>query len=145
MKLLVDKGANVNAADAQGRSVLHVAAGSGNADYVKLLLAKNVRVNVRERGNAMMPLHIACMRGDVKSAYYLIRAGAEIDSTDASRRTAMHWAAQNGHGRVVRLLIAAGASSVVRDNEGHTPEDVARLNVNDDIASIIRYRRARPR
>jgi len=37
----------------------------------------------------------------------------------------MHWAARNGHGEVVRLLLEAGADRDARDNGGWTPMHLA--------------------
>lgn len=46
--------------------------------------------------------------------------GIELDAPDSDGRTPLHWAAFHGNHRIVNLLLSAGASILVRDNEGRT-------------------------
>ena len=48
-----------------------------------------------------------------------------MDARGGSRhRTALHYASAGGHSRVVELLLAVGASELVRDTGGYTPLNV---------------------
>ena len=51
----------------------------------------------------------------------LIRSGAEVDRQTHDGMTPLHWAAQEGHAEVVRLLLAAGARVDHQDRRGRDP------------------------
>jgi ankyrin repeat protein len=48
----------------------------------------------------------------------LIQEGAKIGARDDYGRTAMHWAAENGHDAVVMLLLEHGVEVRAMDNHG---------------------------
>ena len=50
-----------------------------------------------------------------------IKAGASLKSQDIFGETALHYAAENGHLAVVRILLETGADRNVLDNSGRTP------------------------
>ena len=58
----------------------------------------------------------ACKNGDLQTVKTLIRSGADINSEDENRITALMWAAKNGHLEVVKELIKYGAD-VIYDSE----------------------------
>jgi len=83
VKLLVERGADVNARAATGITVLTVAARyRGNSGVVNLLLKKGARPNpergIETRNNAT-PMFLAVMAGDVETLGLLIDAGSRID------------------------------------------------------------------
>ena len=51
------------------------------------------------------------------------------------QRTALHWAAYNGHLNVVQYLVSAGAPMKRIDTDGQTPMDLA--GANEDIHAAI--------
>jgi ankyrin repeat protein len=68
LKLLVDLGLDVNAADAQGRTAMHGAASRGVNEVVKFLAAHGARIDVRSndtrgRFNASDGVRIAAAKG----------------------------------------------------------------------------------
>src|SRR5262249_44102132 len=82
VKLLVERGANVNARAATGITVLTVASRyKGDSDVVRLLVKKGAKANqengVETRNNAT-PMFLAVMAGDVETLGLLIDAGAKI-------------------------------------------------------------------
>jgi hemoglobin len=108
-----------------GRSLLHGAAGAGNAAAVELLLASGADSNAAGRFGET-PLHDAADRVGTESAAdvvaVLARAGAVADARGGVHRcTALHLAARRGHGAAARALLAAGASREARDRRGDTP------------------------
>ena len=80
MSILVEAGANVDAADVHGWTALHFAIGHG---CVEVLLAAGASPNLREV-NGRTPFGIALIRGRSRLWPLLLRAGAEIptDNTD---------------------------------------------------------------
>ena len=63
----------------------------------------------------------AAKRGDLAQATTLLDAGADHNAVDARSRTAAHYAAMDGHLKIVRLLRGRGADLDKRESEGWTP------------------------
>ncbi len=99
VKALLEAGADVNAADVNGRTPLHWAAWQG---------------------------HTSGQRVTDALAAVLIAAGANVNAKDKLGRTPLHYAAEMGHDAIVKALIAAGADAGARDLDGRTPADLAR-------------------
>ena len=55
----------------------------------------------------------------------LAGAGADVNAHAANGLTPLHFAAWNGHGAVVRLLLALGADPTAKDSTGRTPYELA--------------------
>merc|ERR1711865_811453 len=69
----------------------------------------------------------AANRGHEEAVGELLRARALPGSVDgASKKTALHFACENGHESAARLLIGAGASLSDVDKTGQTPCELAR-------------------
>ncbi|CAG1970863.1 unnamed protein product, partial [Fusarium graminearum] len=63
----------------------------------------------QEVPRGMTGLHLAGFFGVSKAAYTLLRLQHNPDMEDTYRRTPLWYAARNGHGAVLRLLVVAGA------------------------------------
>ncbi|WP_265035347.1 MULTISPECIES: ankyrin repeat domain-containing protein [unclassified Wolbachia] len=92
VRLLVEKGANVNAADARGYTALHLAVTEKRLETVRELIKSGGNVNAEEYRNKCTPLHLACMVGKVEIVEELVKAGAEIEQADKFGMTAMDYA-----------------------------------------------------
>ncbi|WP_425384092.1 ankyrin repeat domain-containing protein [Wolbachia endosymbiont (group B) of Eupithecia inturbata] len=92
VKLLVEKGANVNVADAEGYTALHLAVTEKRLETVRELIKSGANVNAEEYGNKCTPLHLACMVGKVEIVEELVKAGAEIEQADKFGMKAMDYA-----------------------------------------------------
>jgi ankyrin repeat protein len=122
VRLLVQRGANINATDRDGCTALHSAAFYGHEDLVALLLSKGAQPNHSGVGN-MTPLIWACLRGCVGVVRLLVEhtGGEGLEDTDHMGMTALHWAASNGHGEVVVFLMSQGAQATSVCRTGDTP------------------------
>jgi ankyrin repeat protein len=70
----------------------------------------------------------------------LIASGANVDAANDSSFTPLHWAAGNGHGDVVALLIDAGADRTRRSSDGATPHDLALTKGHAEVARMLEIR-----
>ncbi|KAN0070262.1 ankyrin [Elaphomyces granulatus] len=100
------------------RSALSWAAGNG-FDVIAKLLIKGPRIS---------------LNGIVKLPF---RKGAEIDSADRYGRTALSYAAWNGHIATVKLLLGAGARVDSTDEIGGTPLSYAICNGHKDVVGLL--------
>ncbi|WP_143688786.1 ankyrin repeat domain-containing protein [Wolbachia endosymbiont of Laodelphax striatellus] len=92
VRLLVEKGANVNAADVRGHTALHLAITEKRLEIVRELIKSGADINAEEYGNKCTPLHLACMVGKMEIVKELVEAGAEIEQEDKFVMTAMDYA-----------------------------------------------------
>jgi uncharacterized protein len=106
MRLLLAAGADANATQPKGATVLMMAAGLGRGLGV---FAKDVGTEDDLR----------------QAAQLLIERGADVNSANGDGLTALHLAAQAGLDTVVSLLAQHGARLDVQDKKGRTPVDMA--------------------
>ncbi|HLK15334.1 MAG TPA: ankyrin repeat domain-containing protein [Fimbriimonadaceae bacterium] len=108
-----------------GRSLLHLAAGTGSLRVVRQLLAQGVDPDILD-GGSHTPLYRAAgaYKGESGAAIVdeLVRAGASVDHCGGvMRSTALHEAARHGNLPVARALLSHGANPEARDKKGLTP------------------------
>ena len=125
---LVEMGADLQAADHDGKFPLHHAAMNANPAVAAALLEAGADVNA-PRG-WFTPLHQAA-RGNSNPAVitFLIDAGADVSARDGLGLTPLHHAVRyNPHPEIISTLLAAGAEVNARDPDGYVPEG---RNAND--------------
>ena len=87
VRLLITRGANINATESQhGATALHLAIFRGQRAAVRGLLDRGSDLNVRVRGST--PLHIAAGRCDEEIIRMLLEKGADINASDDNGRIA---------------------------------------------------------
>lgn len=84
-------------------------------------------------------LLFAAGSGDYKTVEELLDAGADIDFFDELNRSALHYAVEGAHRRLVHLLLAKGAdvNAHVSDNAGDTPMTIAAYQGHYDICKLL--------
>lgn len=118
VKILLDRGLDVNAADDQGRTALHQAIRWGPQN-VGLLLDGGARVNARTKSGAT-PLMLAAQSPFPEVVATLLDKKAEVNARDADDRTPLMYAAAAGRLANARALLGHGASVHVKDKAGRT-------------------------
>jgi hypothetical protein len=78
-------------------------------------------------GSSAGPIHDAARQGDINQMMEILREDySQIGQKDECGQTPLHLAVAQGHSKVVRELILAGADLSVRNNHDLTPLDIAR-------------------
>ena len=121
----IAKGANPDAADRDGVTALHYAAGTGESEPVRALLEAKADPNVRDEYKGQTPLQLAVQADSPKAVKLLLEAKADPNVPDYQGGTALHYAAANRNPAIARQLIAGGGDPNRADLQGHTPRDLA--------------------
>lgn len=119
VKMLLDRGGDVNQRDSQGNTCLHLAAWSTQDKVVRLLLDRGAEVDAENRLKET-PLEKAAEIGSGSIFEMLVRAGANLSHKDKIGRTAMDWAAIAGHDQIKATLAKIEAEKRAQE-EGNRP------------------------
>jgi hypothetical protein len=120
VRLLLEKGADVDAKDRlDGRTALIRAAEGGHEAVMRLLLETGADVEAKDRRGGWTALVKAAASGHEAAVRLLLETGADIDAKE-SGWTALTWAAEGGHEAVVRLLLETGADVDTKEEDGKT-------------------------
>eukprot|EP00850_Spirogloea_muscicola_P001493 SM000005S17290 [mRNA] locus=s5:1189145:1195739:- [translate_table: standard] len=164
---LIDRGLDVNVANFDRRTPLHIAAAQGFKDAVALLLSKGGDPN-RQDGEGSTPLMEAIKGGHISTAQVLWDHGARTTAserlaagkavivardvkllehlldfeTDVNMvvedgKTLLHLAVVEGEMAIVGLLVCRGANINLKDNAGMSPLELARHENQVDIAAYL--------
>lgn len=91
-------------------------------------------VNIREKENGNVALHVASSKGSVNMVSLLLSRGANPSIQDIFGNTSLHYAVDKGRRDVAELLLTSGANVNAVDFRGNTPLHVA--CVNNDLAMV---------
>ena len=167
----VSRGLDPNITDANGNTLLIIAAREDQPRVVEALLKYRVKINARNpvgdtalmlaalRGNTRVvelllqagaapdhsgwnPLLYASFEGHTAIVDMLLARGASPDATAPNGATALMFAAKGGHQDVVARLLKAGADTERANDRGDTAESWALQAHNTDIADMIRAARS---
>ena len=136
VKWLLGRGASLSVQDLAGKYPLVSATIGVGADWRarSVLEAAARSANGRRSMSCVWTgrslLHLASVHGRPSCVEFLIKEGAEVDSTtaDGDEETSMHCAARNNHRAVVTALSEASAGVDARDSAGKTALHVASAN-----------------
>jgi ankyrin repeat protein len=144
VRLLLDRGADVNAGDQNGWTPLHGAVYSRSRETVELLLARGASVKAKYRNDTadgITPLHLAASQGDREMAEVLLAHGAEINAKAGNGATPLHDAANSGSLETVELLIERGAEVNAKyknaNADGITPLHIAAAKGSAEVAGAL--------
>ena len=75
-RVLLDRGADVNARDSRGLTPLHYAASNGHLDTARMLVKMGAKAEAEDKGG-ITPVHLAAAMGHPAMVEFLIRAANE--------------------------------------------------------------------
>ena len=135
VEALLAKGADVNAADKDGRTPLHEAASYSNKGGAELLLAKSADVNAADKYGAT-PLHSAATKSFVE---LLLSKGADVNArTKLTGATPLYSAVDSlRDDDVIEALLAKGADINAKDKDGNTPLHRAADMISERLVELL--------
>lgn len=132
----LEKGADVNARDANGETPLMFASFYGDEALVKELISRGADVQAKSRNNGSA-LTMASYKGNAAIVKLLIDAHADVHALVDDGSSALKLAASKGHYNVVNLLLNAGALPDIPDGHGVTALEAAKQKHHLDVVRAI--------
>lgn len=137
-------GARIEDRVAGGIAPIHITAITGVMSVTETLLRYGAPVDQPFDHN-LTSVFLAVYLNNYNMVGYLISKGAKANHQDALGRTPLHWAAAapserlEGQNRIkmVQLLLDNGADPKIADNNGQTPQDLARAAELDDVVKLF--------
>jgi hypothetical protein len=127
-----------------GWSALHLAAFSGKAEAVRLLLDRHAEVNARARTKFKnTPLQAALLSGQYQTTKLLLERGADPLVRQAQGFTPLQEAALSGRRDLVDLLLDHGAEINSRADDGRTAVTEAMRGRDPSLAEYLRSKGGR--
>lgn len=143
VQTLLEKGADFNARDSRGATLLIVAAGKGQAGVCQALLERGADVSAKAT-NGATALMGAASGGHSVIVKALLDRGADVNARDISGDTALMLAAGQGNQETVRALLDHGADVMAKDAEGWSALVYADMNGHTEmVKTMLAYESAR--
>jgi ankyrin repeat protein len=136
VRLLVEKGADVNAKGTGGWAALHMAVKRGDEAAVRLLVELGADINATD-ASGWTVLYIAVKRGDKAVARLLVELGADVNAKVIGGQTALHLATEQGDEAAARLLVEKGADVNIKDVGGRTALRLATERGYEAVAKLL--------
>ena len=109
-KQAIAEGADVNAKDLNGRTLLQLAALKGHKEVAELLIAEGADVNAKTN-SGWTPLVVAAVRGHKEVVELLIAKNANVNAKNNGGETPLDWAIQRKRTEITDLLRKHGGKT----------------------------------
>lgn len=152
IEVLIARGADIEEPGQQDFRPLALAIAEQKYEAAKALMKGGADVSISSGADGLMPLMIiAAQTGPAEGSIFLpgstrptdiakalVESGANVDSQASNGMTALMIAAANNSAPMIGLLMDAGADPTIKNAQGQTAEDVAKLNDNQEASQAIR-------
>ncbi|XP_058158593.1 inversin isoform X3 [Dasypus novemcinctus] len=118
-------------------SQVHAAAVNGDKSALHRLILGNSALKDKEDQFGRTPLMYCVLADRLDCADALLKAGADVNKTDHSQRTALHLAAQKGNYRFMKLLLTRRANWMQKDLEEMTPLHLTTRHKNPKCLALL--------
>ncbi|KAJ6542334.1 ankyrin repeat-containing domain protein [Mycena vulgaris] len=134
--ILLDKGADVNAAWGEYGSSLQAAAIQGHTEIVRILLEKGADVNAAwgEYGSS---LQAAAIQGHTEIVRILLEKGADVNAAETIYGSSLQAAAARGHTEIVGILLEKGANVNAAGGEYGSSLQAAAARGHTEIVGML--------
>lgn len=124
---------DVNVLNSKGESPLMLAAIKGHRDIAEQLIKKGADINK----TGWTPLHYAASSGQIAIISLLLDKHAYIDAESPNGTTPLMMAAMYGTGEAVDLLVAEGADTQLKNQQGMTAFQFAEAGERPDAIRTL--------
>jgi len=120
VRLLIDRGVDVNACDKYSTTPLILAIENNNLEIVRLLLEHGADVNPYYK-DSRIPLITASIYGNLDIVQLLLDYGADVNARNTfTGETALIFAYKNNHIDIVKILIKYGSNPKIPDIDNNS-------------------------
>jgi ankyrin repeat protein len=126
---LLKSGADVNAMDQYGNTVLYLASFWGHTAIVEILLANGADMEAKDRQDRTA-LDWASYNGHIEIVEILLENGADTKANDRQGRTVLDWAIFNDNQKMVDLLKKHNVAQTI-------PNHLERQNNRENLAMVM--------
>jgi ankyrin repeat protein len=136
---------SINSSDSNSRSLLHIAAGNGNAEITEFLLKASANVNLKDkRGNTPLNDAVLACHDDIAAMIREHAPGTVLSLDGFQAGTKLCEAAAAGDLSQVQRLIKNGVSVNAHDYDGRTGLHLAACEGRAEIVTYLLQARAEP-
>jgi ankyrin repeat protein len=136
VKLLLDKGADVNAQGGEYSNALYAASFRGHEQVVKMLLDKGAEVNA-QGGLCSNALQAASLKGNEQVVKMLLDKGADVNAQGGHYSNALQAASLEGHRQVVKMLLDEGANINAQSGEYSNALYAASIRGHKQVTKLL--------
>lgn len=136
VRLLLEQGADVDAAQPDGATALHWAAYLDDLETARRLIAAGANVRLANH-YGVKPLSLACVTGNGALVRLLLDAGADPNTALPGGETALMTAARTGKLEPVNWLLARGAQVNAKEQHGQTALMWAAAEGHADVVQAL--------
>lgn len=137
-KLMLDKGANVEAMDMIGRTPIFGAISAPESDVFDFLISIGATA-IHEDKRGCNGLHYAARIRNAGLLEKLLDLEVDVNKVDCHGRSPLHWATASTmkSTKAIKILLKAGANKNIKDKSGKTPLDHASVFGNTAVVNAL--------
>jgi ankyrin repeat protein/mono/diheme cytochrome c family protein len=139
VRILVARGASINARQVEGRTPVFLAASLLNTGVLQFLLESGGDPNL-STATGQSPLMAAAVRGNTEALGLLINRKVNVNAANGAGETALMLAATSGSASSVRLLLEKGANASARSKRNETAlGNAATSGVAENVRMLLEH------